>query len=201
MQTTAPTPVEVLRWIISRVAVWMTTLNMNGTLPYTINLPLMARLTRLKDLLARITELVQSGRYVPRRYSGERTSPCVRRPRQPGPLPCEFGWLTTLMPQAQQARASLLIMLEQPETIALIQAAPIPLIRPLRSLCWALRLAPPPVLARARRAAPPAPVPPAAAAPEPLPPAPPSGRPSPRPRRSPARAARASVPPSIPRPP
>jgi hypothetical protein len=172
------TAIALFRGIIQRIAFWMTAYNVSGRLPYTINLPLMGRLGRIGQLLTRLTELVQAGRYTPRRQSGKRTPPAVRRPRQTGPLPREFGWLTTLLPETQETRGTLVFLLDQPETIALIKAAPTPLIRPLRSLCWALRLTPPPILARPKPAsAPPAEPPPAkteAPAPEPAPPAAPS---------------------------
>jgi hypothetical protein len=125
----------------------------------------MARFMRLREVLTRATLLVQAGRHAPRRRSGTRSPPAVWRPRQPGPLPREFGWLTTLMPQVQETRGTLFHMLDQPEMAALIEAAPSALIPPLRSLCWALRLKPPPVLARPRRPAPP-PAAPEATAPE-----------------------------------
>ena len=193
MQTATLTPIDLFRGIIQRIAFWMTALGVSGQLPYALHLPIMARFMRLREVLTRATLLVQAGRHAPRRRSGERSPPAVRRPRQPGPLPREFGWLTTLMPQVQETRGTLFHMLDQPEMAALIEAAPSALIPPLRSLCWALRLKPPPVLARPRRPAPP-PAAPEATAPEtgkpetgkPAAPEPPQARPATRPQPPPA---------------
>jgi len=116
-----------------------------------------------------------------------RPSPSTRSPWPPELLPATFGWLLPfLMPGQIGIRSGLQDILRDPEMIALIEAAPVSLSRPLRSLCWMLGLRPPPILApRPGRAARPGLA--AAASPEAGPPrSPPQAAPppsSPPPRR------------------
>ena len=177
-----------LRGMISSIVFAMTTLCTSGKLTWKMSGLILERFNRVKDRIARTAARIEAGRYAPRRRSGPPKPPAIRRPRQPGPLPREFGWLATLMPAtAQSHRGDLDGLLRHPEMVALIAAAPVTLIPPLRSLCWALRLAPPPNLARPRKAtaAPPSPKPqapaPQPAAPQPTPP------PSPSQSQAPAR--------------
>jgi hypothetical protein len=143
------------------------------------------RIGNLKRQIDRIVAQIRAGTYKPRRTGKPRAraSHSDRPPRPPSPLPATFGWLMPLIParkeeywHANGVRAGLESMLAEPEMAALVAAAPVSLGRPLRSLCWALRLKPPPFLAPPRRT-PPRPEPPqpaaaADAAPQPSPPAP-----------------------------
>jgi hypothetical protein len=157
--------------MINSIVFAMTTLCISGKLTWKMSGLILERFSRVRDCVARTAARVEAGRYAPRRRSGPPRPPAIRRPRQPGPLPREFGWLATLMPAtAQSHRGDLDGLLRHPEMVALIAAAPVTLIPPLRSLCWALRLAPPPLLARPRRPAPPPEPAPAAAAATPQPP-------------------------------
>jgi hypothetical protein len=115
-----------------------------------------------------------------------------------------FGWVLPLIPPYWNANgygAALEGLLADPEMVALIEAAPVTLGRPLRSLCWMFRVKPPPILAPPRRtspgphAPPPEPppsvtadAPPIAPQPAPAPQTPPPPQ-SPPPRR-PANASR-----------
>ncbi len=97
-----------------------------------------------------------------------------------------FGWVLPLIPPYWNANgygAALEGLLADPEMVALIEAAPVTLGRPLRSLCWMFRVKPPPILAPPRRTsprpAPPSPEHPKAAA------KPRSSRPPPLPSRPP----------------
>jgi len=158
-----------------------------------VNRRLMANKRRVFDIIDRI----RAGTYRTRRRSSS-PRPGNRRPRPPEPIPQTFGWAADLLPKdAGPFRNALLRLLQEPEMIALLQAAPGPLGRPLRSFCWMFRLRPPPVLARPRRprqpkepepeASPPEAAP-APASIEPPPPQPPKGRAASTPRKPPARA-------------
>ncbi len=79
-----------------------------------------------------------------------------------------FGWLAALLgDDAPAFRAALRDMLRDPEIMKLIEAAPNTLGRPLRSLCWMLKLTPPEILAPPKRPRKPRPEKPAAENPEP----------------------------------
>ena len=79
-------------------------------------------------------------------------------------------WLLALVPDAIGHRSQLENQLRDPETVALLAAAPDALRRSLRSLCWMLFLAPPPILAHPARTKPPAAPAPAIQPPPPRPP-------------------------------
>ena len=134
-----------------------------------------------KFRIERIVGRIRAGTY---RFRGRTAKPTTRsaRPRPPPSLlPARFGWLLPLIParpeeywHANAAREGLETMLNHPEMVALIEAAPVSLGRPLRSLCWMFGLRPPPSLARPRPA-PAAPMPKVKARrPPPLPARPPS---------------------------
>jgi hypothetical protein len=158
------------------------------------------RLNGIKRRIDRIVASIRAGTYKPRRRTGKpsvRASP--REPRPPSPLPAKFGWLMPLIPRrkeeywhANSLRGTFELQLNHPEMVALVEAAPVSLGRPLRSLCWAFRLEPPPFLAPPKRKVPTADAPkPVAAEPE----APSAAscdaapEPPPAPARSPRRAA------------
>jgi hypothetical protein len=125
------------------------------------------RLNGIKRRIDRIVARIRAGTYKPRRRTGKpraRASP--RQPRPPSPLPATFGWLMPLIPRrkeeywhANSLRGTFELQLNHPEMVALVEAAPVSLGRPLRSLCWAFRLKPPPFLAPPRRTPPSSPPP------------------------------------------
>jgi hypothetical protein len=150
-----------------------------GPLPSALNILIQIRCIGIRQRIYRLIERIQAGTYVPRR-AGPRRAPTARRARPPGPLAYRFGWLEPLLPEIIQHRAQLDALLRDAEIAALIQAAPAAMVPPLRSLCWMLKLKPPPILARPRPAAlpPPRPRSPEAAAPCRPPPLRPAPRPS-----------------------
>ena len=143
------------------------------------------RLRNIKWAFLRIAARVQAGRYArraaaPRKHGGGGW--------RPSPLPRNRGWLEPLIPQTIEWRGHLAHLLQDAEMLALIEAAPEALGRPLRSLHWMLGLRPPPIL-KIRKAQP-IPAPPAP------PETPPANRPAPRhkpPAPAPFRAASAPV--------
>ena len=126
------------------------------------------RIRRIKQSIARLAALVRNGKYAPRRFAPRRASESPK-PRQPSKLPQTFGWLLPLVPDAVVWRSQLERLLQDPEVVALLAAAPASLGRPLRSLCWMLCLRPPEILAPPARPRPPAkPRPPREPRPAPL---------------------------------
>ena len=125
---------------------------------------------RNRQRLARIA----AGTSAPRRSAGPRRSPTAGRPRPPSKLPYKFGWLLPLVSDANGDRSQCHHLLRAPEMAAPLAAAPAATSRPLRPLCWMLRLSPPAILASPRAAPPqPSPPPPPPAARAASPPAPP----------------------------
>jgi len=116
------------------------------------------RLREIKLRIERIEALVLAGKYKPRRRSAPAAPGARKPPPRPDPGMRDFGWLEQLLPDVAMPRGDFLSQLRQPEMVALIQAAPVPVIRPLRSICWMLKLKPPPILALPKR--PPRPKPP-----------------------------------------
>jgi hypothetical protein len=159
-----PTPAErfatMLRWLSGAVAA----ISGGDRLSYLLIGHIIDRIRGIKQRFARLAAAIREGRYAPRSFVPCR-NPAARRPRRPGPLPQNFGWLLPLVPDAVCYRSQLEHLLRDPEMVALLAEAPASLARPLRSLCWMLRVAPPANLAPARPARPPPPPPPHAAPP------------------------------------
>jgi hypothetical protein len=134
---------------------------------------IIARLRGIKQRFADLAARVAAGRYVARRPAA---APRKRPGQQPpqNKLPQKFGWLLPLEAQAVVYRSQLQYLLRDPEMAALLAAAPVPMGRVLRPLCWMLGLTPPPILARPRKPRPPRP---ASAKPEPPAPSPSDSRP------------------------
>ena len=101
------------------------------------------RLRNIKQRTADLVAQVQAGTFVQRRYPATRKSPTVGKPREPSKLPKKFGWLIPLLPDCNSYRAGLITLLSNPEVAELFATGPIALRRPLRSLCWMLRVEPP----------------------------------------------------------
>jgi hypothetical protein len=184
-----PTPAErfaaILLWL-SRAVAARGAAGLSGPLIILI----VGRIRGINQRVARLAARIRDGRYA-RRRSAPRRSPTLRRPRRPNPLPHEFGWLLQLVPEAVGYRSQLEYLLRDADMAALLAAAPAAMARPLRSLCWMLRVSPPPILAPTLASPPPAPPQAApAAAPRASPP-----RPHPSPSPAPSSAAFAPMPP------
>jgi hypothetical protein len=117
---------------------------------------ILARIREINQRFARLVARISAGTYAPRRISGPRRS-TPRRPRPPNPLPQTFGWLHQMIPEVVGYRSQLEYLLRDPEMVALMQAAPGALRRPIRSLCRALRVEPPEILALPKKPRPPRP--------------------------------------------
>jgi hypothetical protein len=195
-----PTVVELLGAMLVRVVMDICGRVSWGGISPPQSILLCTRLSNIKRQIDRIVARIRAGTYRPRRRTGKpgaRASP--REPRPPSALPATFGWLMPLIPKrpeeywhANGVRAGLEGFLNAPEMVALVEAAPASLGRPLRSLCWALRLKPPAYLAPPRR------TPPSGAAPRPKKPRPPATPKAPPPQASPAPP---PPPPPVPPPP
>jgi hypothetical protein len=169
----------MLRWLSQAVIA----MHGGNRLTFQVIGPIIDRIRGIKQRFARLAARLAAGTYKPRRCTarGPRAAP---NPRRKNPLPQKFGWLIPLVPEAVVFRAQLENLLRDPAMAALMAAAPDAMARPLRSLCWMLRVDPPAILPRPRprkRAAPPPKTPPPARA---APPAPPPPQPAWMPRRT-----------------
>jgi hypothetical protein len=174
-QTPAPTPLPIAERL--GVLLYHIGVTLAGRVSWTTLSPLLVarvckRFRLIKWRFERIEALVSKGEYKPRRRSAT-ASPGARKPPPPPPDPRmrQFGWLEQVLPDAAMRRGNFLALLRDPQMVALIEAAPVPLVRPLRSICWMLKLKPPPILAlppRPKKPRPSMPPPEPAAAPEPL---------------------------------
>lgn len=119
-------------------------------------------ITRIRGIKRRFADLaarVAAGTYRPRRRPA---APRARPGQLPpaNPLPNRFGWLRPMIAETPAFAGQFDSLLRDPEIAALVAAAPAAVRRPLRSLCWMLGVAPPPVLALPPRAGRPRPSPP-----------------------------------------
>src|SRR5271167_50192 len=161
----------LLRWLTQAVAA----MSGGDRLAFPLIGLIVDRIRGVKQRFADLAAQIGAGSYVPRQ-AAPRGKPSAQTPPQPSRLPRKFGWLLPLVPDAASYRSQLEILLRDPEMAALLAAAPASLGRPLRSLCWMLRLPPPDILVLPKRPRPPRkPV-----APPPPPPLPPR-RPGPQP--------------------
>lgn len=120
-------------------------------LPKPVEQLILDRIRRLQEKFHRLVARIAAGTYKPRRTFTRKPSENPR-PREIGPVPQRFGWVQALMAgQANSHRGWLQMLLEDPETVALIQQAPTEFSRIFRPLCWMLRLEPPPILAKLPR--------------------------------------------------
>jgi hypothetical protein len=159
----------ILLWLCRAVAARSAT-----GLPGPLIVLIVGRISHINQRIARLAARIRAGRYAAR--SAPRRSPIFRRPRRPNPLPQEFGWLLKRVPEAAGYRSQFEYLLRDAEMAALLAAAPT-LARPLRSLCWMLRVSPPPILASPQPAPPQAAPAAAPRASPPRPPPPPSPAP------------------------
>ena len=178
----------MMRWLTQIVV----TRDLMGLLAKPIVWHLIDRIRGMNQRFARLAARIHAGTFVPRR-AVTRRRPTDPKPRRPSPVPRKFGWMLPLVPDAVGSLGHLEWLFRDPDTMALIEAAPAEMARILRPLCWMLRATPPKILASPRRkpappeappapeAAPPAPAPaPRAARPRiPPPPSPPAHTPRP----------------------
>ena len=170
MPIATPTPAERFADILWYLAQAVVTRSAFGLSQPLINL-IITRIRDAKQAFARLAARIDAGTYAPRRRaSTPPRPPAVQKPRPPpNPLARKFGWLLPLVPGAVVFGGQLDSLLRDPEMAALLAAAPVSLRRPIRSLCWMLRVEPPDILPR-----PPAkPRPPREKLPPPYPPTPP----------------------------
>ena len=116
---------------------------------------IVTRIRDAKQAFARLAARIDAGTYAPRRRSSTPPRPpAVQKPRPPpNPLARKFGWLPPLVPGAVVFGGQLETLLQDPGMAAILAAAPVSLRRPIRSLCWMLRVEPPKILARPARPA------------------------------------------------
>jgi hypothetical protein len=135
---------------------------LHGQVPGPLVAPISERIKAFCNRFARLAARIVAGSYRPRRTAGPpHRKPLAPRPWQATPFR-KSGWLDAMLPPevAREYRAGLFGLLQEPEIAALVRAAPGPMGRILRPLCWMLKLKPPEILARPRRGTePPAPVP------------------------------------------
>jgi len=152
-QTAPRTPAEWLAAIVLRLGLAVDGNSMWGRLARPLALLILTRIRLINQRFTRIAASVREARYefrivkAPSRGTG--------KPRLANPLPSKFGWLLKLVPEAAGYRSQLERLLRDPEMVALIEAAPKSLGRPLRSLCHMLALRPPELLAPPKRPRPP----------------------------------------------
>jgi len=168
-QTAPRTPAEWLAAIVLRLGLAVDGNSMWGRLARPLALLILTRIRLINQRFRRIADRVREARYEFRIVKAASRGP--GKPRRPNELPQKFGWLLKLVPEAAGYRSQLERLFRDPEMVALIEAAPKSLGRPLRSLCWMLALEPPKILAPPKRPRPPRKEPPTQKPrPEPLPP-------------------------------
>ena len=157
-----PTPLQRVAFLVNHLMRIIGVLYLGSPQGGRIPRPLLAlanqRLAAFREQFARLAASILAGTYRPRRFTsrpGTAPGAAPGKPRTETPLR-RRGWLTDYLPGAVAAplRGGLLYLLEDPETQALISAAPAEMARLFRPLCWMLKLKPPQILARRRREAP-----------------------------------------------
>jgi len=144
-----PTPAERfadILWYLAQAVVTRSAFGLSQPLIVLI----ITRIRDAKQAFARLAARIEAGTYAPRRRSSTPPRPpAVRKPRPPpNPLARKFGWLLPLVPAAVVFRGQLETLLRDPGMAELLAAAPVSLRRPIRSLCWMLRVSPPAILPR-----------------------------------------------------
>ena len=153
-----PTPLQRVAFLVNHLLATIGVLYLGSPQGGRIPRPLLAlanqRLAAFREQFARLAASILAGTYRPRRFTS-RPGTAPGKPRTETPLRRQ-GWLADYLPNSVAAplRGGLLHLLEDPETKALISAAPAEMARLFRPLCWMLKLKPPQILARRRREAP-----------------------------------------------
>jgi hypothetical protein len=153
-----PSPVEVMKGVVRLLGFVFTMLVTNGRLKQPLRMRIDARIYKIKERLTALAERVAAGTYRPRpeRKPGDMPRKTPATPPNPPPADSPFrqrGWLAAVLPAdyAQQLRAHLHHGLRKPEMVALVEAAPVPMKRLLRPLCYGVGIKPPPILALPKR--------------------------------------------------
>ncbi len=104
------------------------------------------RFNRIRNRMDKVAALVADGNYRPpvkRTTPPKPAAPGVRKPPVLDPRTRKFGWLGDFHPDMAPLRGTVLQLLQDPQLVELIKAAPEGMIPPLRSLCWMLGYRPP----------------------------------------------------------
>ena len=144
-----PTPLQRVAFLVNHLLATIGVLYLGSPQGGRIPRPLLAlanqRLAAFREQFARLAASILAGTYRPRRFTPRpATAPAPgtapRKPRPESPLRRQ-GWLADHLPGAVAAplRGDLLHLLEDPETQALIAAAPAEMARLFRPLCWMLK--------------------------------------------------------------
>lgn len=156
-------PVERFRGLMLRLALALAAQMAGGRVEPPVKALAGLRLQAIRERFVRLAERIAAGTYRPRPAAGA-AKPAAEAPAEeiaktpkprPDPTPLRRpGWLAALL-RAEEVpayRGGLKSLLQEPDTAALIAAAPAAMARILRPLCWALKLTPPASLpAPARR--------------------------------------------------
>jgi hypothetical protein len=164
MTSTPPTPpaqtvIERLRVLLNALVMQVSGRVASGQIPMALNVFICNRVIGYRQRICDIADRIRAGTYVFRRRTGKPRAPVTapRKPRPPDLIKQSFGWVLPLIPpywNANGLSAELESIVQDPEMAGLIEAAPVALGRPLRSLCWMLRVKRPPHLAPPSRTAP-----------------------------------------------
>jgi hypothetical protein len=104
------------------------------------------RCNRIRNRMDKVAALVAEGKYRPpvkRTTPPKPAAPGARKPPVLDPRTRRYGWLGDFHPDMAPLRGTVLQLLQDPQLVELIKAAPEGMIPPLRSLCWMLGYRPP----------------------------------------------------------
>ena len=132
------TPAECLATIILWLSRTVDSHSMWGKLARPLAVLILDRLRALKHRFDRLAARIEAGRFASRRPPATPRRPAPRRPRTPNPLPQKFAWMVRLVQETAVYGSQLQHLLQQPEMVALMQAAPAEMRRVLRrsATCW-----------------------------------------------------------------
>jgi hypothetical protein len=145
MPTPPLAPAERLATLLLWLSKAVDSRGLVGLLARPLVVLILDRLRAINQRFARLAARIAAGTFAPRRSSPR--TPAKPSPRAKSPLPSGYAWLIKLVPEAAAYGAQLQALLAEPEMAALLEAAPAPLRRPIRSLCRMLAVQPPPILA------------------------------------------------------
>jgi hypothetical protein len=115
-------------------------------LPPLIVAIVLKRCNRIRNRMDKVAALVAEGKYRPpvkRTTPPKPAEPGTRKPPVIDPRTRKYGWLGDFHPDMAPLRGTVLQLLQDPQLVELIKAAPHGMIPPLRSLCWMLGYRPP----------------------------------------------------------
>ncbi len=141
------TPAECLATIILWLSRTVDSHSMWGKLARPLAVLILDRIRAIKHRFDRLAARIEAGQFTPRRPSATPRARTPRPPRAPNPLPQKFAWMVRLVQETAVYGSQLQNLLQQPEMVALMQAAPAEMRRVLRPLCHMLGVRPPPILA------------------------------------------------------